>query len=105
VESTLLDYRSTRGNAHFDAARLGETPVNSSDELLQLALLHEPVEIVLGGDPPQQPELVKILQKKGSAWHIRKDHLQAMTSGLPYYLLQEANAIFFTYPKGQPTWQ
>lgn len=105
VESTLLDYRSTRGNTHFDVARLGETPVNSSDELLQLALLHEPVEIVLGGNPPQQPELVKILQKKGSEWHIRKDHLQAMTSGLPYYLLQETNAIFFTYPKGQPTWQ
>lgn len=108
VQVTLLDYRNNAGKAHFDVARLNETSISRSDELLRLALLQDPVEMILGpdGDVPEQPGLTAMLEKKGKAWKIRPEHLNTIATGLKYYLLRETRAIFFTFPPaGKTAWQ
>lgn len=107
VQVTLLDYHDNVGNGGFNIARLNEGSINSTDQLLQLALFREPVEMIVTPDTdfPEQPALTSLLEKKGKAWEIRPEHLKTMSTGLKYYLLKEMRAIFFSFPPaGKTDW-
>lgn len=99
VESTLLDCRNIAGDMNFDARRLTEASVNSTSNLFQLALLQEPVELVIGNGPAEQPALRALLRKQGTAWSIREEYNIMMASGISVYLLKETGAVFFRFPQ------
>lgn len=99
VESTLLDCRNSAGDMNFDARRLTEAHMNSTTNLFQLALLQEPVELIIGNGPSEQPALKALLEKQGKAWSIREEYNNMMATGINIYLLKEINAIFFRFPQ------
>ncbi len=99
VESTLLDYHDSVENTHLDRERILGCSINSTNLLLQVVLLNEPVALIVNkdGSTSLEPATKKRMEEKIAAFGVLEEHMNTMMTGFNMYLRSEAAAIFFPF--------
>ncbi|WP_157986687.1 TlpA family protein disulfide reductase [Chitinophaga alhagiae] len=106
IRATLLNYRPGKGELPKNSTDIANIQMSSTEPVLQVLLLQQPVEFIYrpSGPAVPRPELEQLVERKAREAGVHETYINFVVEGSRSFLDKEVQSVFLPVPPGAARW-